>query len=173
MTSSSIEKIRKSWETYSNTVREWIQTGKYEEWQFADNLITDFQTYLVAYNNERNKLSTQAKATKKSYLKKENITRRLLNQTIVYKRTTISKIAKTLDITSKETRRLLKTDNLIGTELWDKLLAATGEDYDEASYWYSTFIPTDTIRTKRGENQLEREDVLKLVFGDVYGKQAT
>ena len=105
MTSSSIEKIRKSWETYNNTVREWIQTGKYEKWQFADNLITDFQTYLVAYNNERNKLRTQAKATKKSYLKKENITRRLLNQTIVYKRTTISKIAKTLDITSKETSR--------------------------------------------------------------------
>ena len=53
MTSSSIEKIRKSWETYNNTVREWIQTGKYEKWQLAEKFTTVFQTYFVAYNKER------------------------------------------------------------------------------------------------------------------------
>ena len=110
MDSSTIKKIRKSYEKYRATIKEWIKSGNYERWQFADNEYTDFETYIVAYNNERNILRAQAAAAKgkKDYLKKENITRRLLKQTVQFKKTTISKFAKEIGRETKEVRELLK-----------------------------------------------------------------
>lgn len=169
---NNYEKVRKSWETYQNTINSWVESGKYESWQFGDNLITDFQTYLVGYNNERNKLRTRAKATKKSYLKKENITRRLLNQTVVYKAPTLRSIAKITEKTVPEIKSLIKSGNLMGSDIWAQLMAATDGDYDEASYWYSTFIPTDTIRTKRGKDkELTVGEAIDVIFGDSNGKK--
>ena len=49
MDSNTVKKIRKSYEKYRATIQEWIKSGKYERWQFADNEYTDFETYIVAY----------------------------------------------------------------------------------------------------------------------------
>lgn len=169
----NLEKARKSWETYQNTINKWVESGKYEKWQFGDNLIQSFDVYLVAYSNERNVLKVRAQATKKSYLKKENITRRILNKTLVYKTPVLRSIAKTIEKTVPEIKSLIKSGNLMGGDVWAALMAATGSDYDEASYWYSTFIPTDTIRTKRGnDKELTVGEAIDVIFGDSNGKKA-
>lgn len=180
MDSNTVKKIRKSYEKYRATIKEWIKSGKYEKWQFADNEYTDFATYIVAYNNERNILRAQADAAKgkKDYLKKENITRRLLKQTVQFKKTTISNIAKEIDKTSKEVRTLLKEakSSVYGQELWDKLFAATGGSYEESSYWYETIVPPTYTRTyknykQRGDVQLTKEEAFKTIFGDLKNEE--
>lgn len=177
MNSSTINKIRKSYEKYRATIQEWIKSGKYERWQFADNEYTDFETYIVAYNNERNILRAQAAAAKgkKEYLKKENITRRLLKQTVQFKKSTISKFAKEIGRETKEVRELLKQakSSVYGKELWDKLFVSTGGSYEESSYWYETLVPPTYTRTKRtrGDVQLTKEEVYKTIFGDLKNEE--
>lgn len=169
----NIKKIRKAYETYKKTIKNWIKTGKYEKWQFAENELSDFTTFIVAYNNERNILHARAAAAKgkKDYLKKENITRRLLKQTVQFKKTTIAKFAKEIGRETKEVRELLKQakSNVYGQQLWDKLFAATGGSYEESSFWYETLVPPTNTRKKRtrGAVQLTKEEAFKTIFGDV------
>lgn len=168
----SEKQIRKSWEKYQAQIKEWITTGKYEEWQFADNIITNFETYAQAYISESAALKLLAKTTKKKYLLKENITRRIANQAIVFKRTTISKIAKGIGISFKQTRDLIKVNPLANQEIWDRLISATA-DYDEASFWYSVFVPGSEVKTKRGREPLTRAEVFNILFGDMLNGQTT
>lgn len=161
----SENQIRKSWEKYQAQIKEWISTGKYEEWQFADNMITNFEAYVQAYISESAALKLLAQTTKKKYLLKENITRRLANQSIVFKITTVSRIAKGLGITFKQTRDIIKNNPLANHEIWDRLISATA-DYDESSFWYSVFVPGSELKTKRGRELLTRAEVLNILFGD-------
>lgn len=168
----SYNTIRKSWEKYQAQIKEWLSTGRYEEWQFADNLITNFEAYAQAYISESRALKLLAKTTKKKYLLKENITRRLANQAIVFKRTTISKIAKGIGISFKQTRDLIKANPLANQEIWDRLISATA-DYDESSFWYSVFVPGSEVKTKRGREPLTRAEVFNILFGDMLNGQTT
>lgn len=137
----NLEKARKSWETYQNTINKWVESGKYEKWQFGDNLIQSFDVYLVAYSNERNVLKVRAQATKKSYLKKENITRRILNKTLVYKTPVLRSIAKTTEKTVPEIKALIKSGNFIGSDIWAQFMAATEGNYDEWEYGEMSDFP--------------------------------
>lgn len=137
----NLEKARNSWETYQNTINKWVESGKYEKWQFGDNLIQSFDVYLVAYSNERNVLKVRAQATKKSYLKKENITRRILNKTLVYKTPVLRSIAKTAEKTVPEIKSLIKSGNFIGSNIWAQFMAATEGNYDEWEYGETSDFP--------------------------------
>lgn len=176
MTGKEIEKIRKSWEKYQAQIKEWITTGKYEEWQLA-RVINNFSTYVEEYVNTRAYLKLLSEHDtryhkKAAYYKKENITRRLLNKAVTYKRTTISKLGKALGVSFHEAAEKIKNAEGDGKLIWDILYAASGEDEFEASYWYETILPPTYNRKKitRGkEKQLTSEYVYSIIFGDLHG----
>lgn len=176
MTSKEIDKIRKSWEKYQAQIKEWLSTGKYEEWQLA-RPITNFADYAQEYVNMRAYLKLRSEHDtryhkKAAYYKKENITRHLLKRTLVYTRTTIGRASKVLDISYGEAREKLKNRTLDGKIIWDILYAASDEDEFEASYWYETILPPTYHRKKitRGkEKQLTSEYVYNIIFGDLHG----